>query len=183
MWAGEEFPALRFWHHGPGRQWIPSQWRHLAPATPPCPLLHNFLFPASFSSDTVINNLQGWPLGLSLGEPEESRGDEDGALSCTWPGGHRVSGCSGEFCFLVFSTREWGSERGNNLCWLEDTWPPLGWCWVTPARSCCSAGYRSQGHELRGLERRHLRIHRGPGDKSAGPVAFFPSPGWFHMGG
>lgn len=60
----------------------PSQRGHLAPATPPRPLLHNFLFPASFSSDTVINNLQGWPLGFSIGVPEESGGDEGGAGSC-----------------------------------------------------------------------------------------------------
>lgn len=57
------------------------------------PLLHNFLFPASFSSDTVINNLQGWPLGLSIGEPEESRGDEGEAASPTWLGwGGAVTG-------------------------------------------------------------------------------------------
>lgn len=86
----------------------------MAPATPPCPLLRNFLFPASFSSDTVINNLEGWPPGLSIGEPEESGGEKVELDLATWPGGHRVSDCSREFCFLVFFTREQGSERGNN---------------------------------------------------------------------
>ena len=96
--------------------------------------------------------------------------------------GDRVSGCSGEFGFLIFSTKEWGSKRGNNLlAWggLASLGPVLGyaceelllWWLQTPGAT-----------GLRGLERRHLRILRGPGTMSGGPVVSFWSPIWFHVG-
>lgn len=74
VWAGEEF--LSWGSDATGQAGGGSKPAgSLGPATPPRPLLHNFLFPASFSSDTVINNLRGWPLGLSIGEPEQSGRD------------------------------------------------------------------------------------------------------------
>lgn len=53
-WGGIPCPgALR----SLARQAVDSQPEgSCGPVTPPYPLLHNFLFPVSFSSDTVINN-------------------------------------------------------------------------------------------------------------------------------
>lgn len=54
----------------------------------------------------------------------------------------------GNFVFLFFSL---GSKavKEEIIRWLEEAWPPLGWCWVTPARSCLFARGRAWGYRAR----------------------------------
>ena len=143
----------------------------MAPVTPPYPLLHNFLFPASFSSDTVINNLRGCPGGLNIGE--ESGGHEGGAASALGQGVTGFQVAQGNLVSLFFPL---GNEvvKEEIICVsLRRLGLPLASAglFLPGAAPLTAADPGATG--LRGLEKRHLRILGGPGTMSAGPVVAF----------
>lgn len=136
---------------GARRRWVRSPRGHPAPATPPCPLLHNFLFPAASSSDTVINNLEGWPLGLGRGEPEESGGDP-GAAAPAWGGSQGFGLLEGIlFSRGFFSAPESEAVEEETVCWLAEQ--SVGQCRVLTARRASLRGGVGAEPGATGLER------------------------------